>query len=70
MVVEIGGTLGLSASLESLTRVISPLLGSLMLEQLGPAAPGLYCAALMAFLASYVYRHILKIEIPRIPQGF
>jgi DHA1 family tetracycline resistance protein-like MFS transporter len=66
---EIGGTLGLSASLESLTRVISPVLGSLMLERLGTVAPGLFCAGIMAVLASYVWRFILNGQVPVIAQG-
>jgi DHA1 family tetracycline resistance protein-like MFS transporter len=57
---EIGGTLGLSSSLESLTRVIAPSLGGLMIERLGSAAPGLFGFAIMAILFSYAYRFILN----------
>ena len=38
---EVGGTLGLSASLESLTRVISPSAGGYLLGSLGAWAPGM-----------------------------
>ena len=38
---EVGGTLGLSASLESLTRVISPTIGGYLLGSIGAWAPGL-----------------------------
>lgn len=44
---EIGGTLGLSASLDSLTRVFAPSLGGGLLQALGPAAPGIFAAALL-----------------------
>ncbi len=37
---EIGGTLGLSASLESLTRIVSPSVGGVLLQQVGLWAPG------------------------------
>jgi DHA1 family tetracycline resistance protein-like MFS transporter len=50
---EIGGTLGLAASLESLTRVISPTLGGLLLQNLGPAAPGLFGALVLAPLTFF-----------------
>lgn len=55
---EVGGTLGLSSSLEALTRVISPSIGGLMLERLGTAAPGLFAAAILALLTVYVGRTI------------
>jgi DHA1 family tetracycline resistance protein-like MFS transporter len=55
---EIGGVLGLSASLESLTRVIAPSIGSLMLERLGSGAPGVFGFAILALLTSYVWRTI------------
>lgn len=57
---EIGGTLGLSSSLESLTRVIAPSLGGLMIERIGSAAPGLFGFAIMALLFSYAWRNILN----------
>ncbi len=57
---EIGGTLGLSSSLESLTRVIAPSLGGFMIERLGSAAPGLFGFAIMALLFTYAYRFILN----------
>ena len=55
---EIGGTLGLSSALENLTRVFSPSVGGLLLEFAGTWAPGLLGAAMMAWLASFVWRHI------------
>jgi MFS transporter, DHA1 family, tetracycline resistance protein len=60
--VEIGGTLGLAASLESLTRVISPTLGGLLLQNLGPAAPGLFGAIVLAPLAFFVWRKLVNVQ--------
>ena len=47
---EIGGILGLSSSLESITRVIAPTLGGLMLGRLGTSAPGIFGFAILALL--------------------
>jgi len=57
--VEVGGTLGIAAALESLTRVISPLVGGLMLSLFNPALPGLVSAALLAALLVYLL-NVLK----------
>lgn len=69
--VEIGGMLGLSSSLEAFTRVIAPSLGGLMLQfggqwfgqRAGTSVPGIVAALLMAWLASYVYRHVLRLKL-------
>jgi DHA1 family tetracycline resistance protein-like MFS transporter len=66
---EIGGTLGLSSSLESLTRVIAPSLGGLILERIGPAAPGLFGAFVLALLFSYAWRNILNSSIRESNEG-
>ena len=58
--VEVGGTLGLAASLESLTRVFSPTLGGLLLDTLGTWAPGVFSALILIWLATYVYRYIFR----------
>jgi DHA1 family tetracycline resistance protein-like MFS transporter len=55
---EVGGTLGLAASLAGLTRVIAPVLGGFLLGNVNTAAPGVLGALLMAWLASYVWRRI------------
>ncbi|MBN2555036.1 MAG: MFS transporter [Anaerolineales bacterium] len=55
---EIGGTLGLSSALENFTRVISPSMGGILLEFVGVWAPGVVGAVIMAWLASFVWRHI------------
>jgi DHA1 family tetracycline resistance protein-like MFS transporter len=53
---EVGGILGLSASLESLTRVLGPTVGGALLDALGPWAPGVFGAAVTAVLAVYERR--------------
>ncbi len=58
--VEAGGLLGLSTSLESLTRVIAPSLGGLMLQGIGPAAPGLFMAVVLFWLSTYVWRTLVR----------
>ena len=55
---EVGGLLGLSASLESLTRVVAPTLGGILLGQLGTWSPGVFSAILLAVLFVYVWRVI------------
>jgi DHA1 family tetracycline resistance protein-like MFS transporter len=55
---EVGGTLGLAASLAGLTRVIAPVLGGFLLGNVSTAAPGVLGALLMTWLASYVWRRI------------
>jgi DHA1 family tetracycline resistance protein-like MFS transporter len=52
---EVGGILGLSASLESLTRVIAPTLGGLLLDQLGYWSPGVFGAIVLTGLFVYVW---------------
>ncbi len=56
---EVGGTLGLSASLNSLARVVSPTVGGFLLGSLGTAAPGILGTLLMAWTAFYVWRSVL-----------
>ena len=55
---EVGGILGLSASIESLTRVIAPTLGGALLGGFGAWAPGLFSGLLLAALSIYVWRVI------------
>ena len=64
--VEVGGMLGLSASLEAATRVIAPSLGGLLLDQVGrnfgtfagTAAPGIFATVVMVWLFSFVVRRV------------
>ncbi|MGC1378171.1 MAG: MFS transporter [Anaerolineales bacterium] len=52
---EIGGILGLSASVESSTRILAPALGGFLLQQVGTWAPGAAGALIMAGLLVYVW---------------
>jgi DHA1 family tetracycline resistance protein-like MFS transporter len=53
---EVGGILGLSTSIESSTRVISPLLGGFLLERVSYWAPGVFGALLLFITFAYVLR--------------
>jgi DHA1 family tetracycline resistance protein-like MFS transporter len=55
---EVGGTLGLSTSLDSLSRVVSPATGGFLLDALGPWAPGLLSAAISALVSGFAYLRI------------
>jgi DHA1 family tetracycline resistance protein-like MFS transporter len=59
---EIGGMLGISSSLESVTRVVSPSAGGFLLQNLGAWAPGLVSAALMLWAVWFAYRRIILIR--------
>jgi DHA1 family tetracycline resistance protein-like MFS transporter len=56
---EVGGILGISASLEALTRVIAPSVGGFLLGYVGRWAPGIFAALLMAWAVSFAYRRII-----------
>jgi DHA1 family tetracycline resistance protein-like MFS transporter len=64
---EIGGTLGLAASVESLTRVIAPSAGGFLLEFVGVWAPGIFGALLMTWVVSFVWRRIVVNPDPPLP---
>jgi DHA1 family tetracycline resistance protein-like MFS transporter len=55
---EIGGILGLSASVESATRIIAPILGGALLQQVGAWAPGALGAVLMFGILPYLWKKI------------
>ncbi len=57
---EVGGILGLSASIESLTRVIAPTLGGFLLDDFGSWSPGVFGAVLLVFLFVYVLKAIFN----------
>jgi len=65
---EVGGTLGLSASLESLTRVIAPSLGGFLLGQVGTWAPGVLASLIMAWVSVYAWRRLIVNPDPPLPQ--
>lgn len=62
--IEFGGILGLSAALESATRVIAPSLGGFLLEKLGTSAPGILSSIILFWLTTYIYRFIYHVPKP------
>ncbi len=58
--VEAGGFLGLSTSLESFTRVISPSIGGLLLAKVGSSGPGVFTALIMIFLTYFIWKFIFS----------
>jgi MFS transporter, DHA1 family, tetracycline resistance protein len=55
---EIGGILGLSAAVESSTRIIAPILGGVLLQQIGTWAPGVFGALIMVGVSIFVFATI------------
>ena len=55
---EVGGILGLSTSVESSTRVIAPLLGGFLLENVAYWAPGLFGALILFVTFAYFLRTV------------
>ena len=64
---DIGGTLGLGASVESLTRVIAPSVGGLLLESVGTWAPGIFSAMVMIWVVTFVWRRLIVNPDPPLP---
>jgi DHA1 family tetracycline resistance protein-like MFS transporter len=50
---EVGSTLGLGASLESLTRALAPSVGGLLLGEVGTWAPGIFGTAILVCLLPF-----------------
>ncbi|NLG50033.1 MAG: major facilitator superfamily domain-containing protein 9 [Chloroflexi bacterium] len=61
---EVGGMLGFSSSLQSLSRVVSPAVGSVLLQVLGTWAPGTLAAAVMAWVVAFTWRTLLRGNVP------
>jgi DHA1 family tetracycline resistance protein-like MFS transporter len=64
---EVGGALGVSSSVESLTRVIGPAAGGFLLGALGTWAPGLIGAVIMVGVVVYVWRRLIVNPDPPLP---
>jgi len=56
---EVGGILGLTTSLEAVTRVIAPSAGGILLQSLGVWAPGVFSAILMGVGLVFTYLRII-----------
>jgi len=57
---EIGGTLGLSTSIESMNGIIAPAIGGALFPLLGTWAPGVLASLLMIWVARFVWRRIVR----------
>ena len=67
---EIGGTLGLSGSIESLTRVLSPAIGGILLQSFGAIGPALFTSVLMVWVSSFIWRKLfVNPDPPLEPRG-
>jgi len=64
---EVGGTLGLMSSVESLTRVLAPSIGGALLGQIGSWAPGVFGAILMVWVTAYVWQRMITHPDPPLP---
>jgi len=53
---EIGGILGLSTSLESMTNIVTPILGGFLIGSIGTWAPGIFAALITLSLFFFVRR--------------
>ncbi len=56
---EIGGALGTSSALESLSRIISPVVGGWLLGAIGLWAPAMLAAIIMAWVVFYSWRRLI-----------
>lgn len=65
---EVGGILGLAASVESSTRILAPIIGGALLEQYGTWAPGAFSAAVMVGVFFYVMAKIYNHPIISVRQ--
>jgi DHA1 family tetracycline resistance protein-like MFS transporter len=64
---EVGGILGLSTSIESSTRILAPIIGGALLQNLGTWAPGALGAVVMAGVLVYTWKKIYNHPIITTP---
>ncbi len=55
---DMGGTLGIATSLQSLTGIVAPVVGGLLLERVGAWSLGALGAVILAWLATFAARRI------------
>lgn len=55
---EVGGILGLGASLDSTTRIVAPVIGGALIQRFSPSAPGIFGAIVLLVLSLYTWRTI------------
>ncbi len=59
---EVGGTLGLSSSLQTVSQIVSPGLGGFMLDTVGTWSVGVLAGIVMAWTLSVARRRVLSIS--------
>jgi hypothetical protein len=59
---EIGGILGLSTSLESMTNIMTPILGGFLIGSIGTWSPGAFSAVVTASLFYFALRTIKPLQ--------
>jgi len=64
---EVGGTLGLATSAESLSRVIAPVVAGVLLGSVGVWAPGVVAALIMVWVVTFVWRRLVRRPDPPLP---
>jgi MFS transporter, DHA1 family, tetracycline resistance protein len=64
---EVGGTLGLATSAESLSRVIAPVMAGILLGSVGVWAPGVVAALIMVWVVTFVLRRLVRRPDPPLP---
>jgi len=57
---EIGGTMGISFSIDSLTRIIAPTAGGFILARYGSSAPGIVSAFLLILFIPFAWRKFIS----------
>jgi DHA1 family tetracycline resistance protein-like MFS transporter len=66
---EMGDSLGTAGALESLSRVIAPTVGGLLLGALGAWAPGVLAATILAGLSAFAWRRLIARRAPALAMG-
>jgi DHA1 family tetracycline resistance protein-like MFS transporter len=57
---DIGGTLGISSALESISRIIAPAVGGWLLGNIGTWAPGALASLIMSGEAVFAWRNLMQ----------
>ncbi len=65
---EVGGALGLSASLGGLVRVVAPIVGAFLLDNISTTAPGVLGTLVMVWVISFIWRQVLFVPDPACPE--
>jgi len=60
---EIGGILGLSSSLESMTSILTPILGGFLVASIGTWAPGIFSSIVTISLLWFIVRKVTEPKI-------